>query len=226
MAKLNALELVNEVLKNVGVNTITSLSNLSGQSQLAWDALNEAIAELALEDHWKPLEAAGTITLSSNTNTYTQPSDMIDFDKDSFRYNEAKTIPFKAPNEVDREYITQTNTGSPEVIFEFEGYWNIQKIPDSSADGKLIKYRYWKRPSLLDTSTETGTCWVPEGFDKSVLVNLATFKVLHYRNNPEAVIYYRKVYGDAKEGIEGNLLKMKRIYRSPALKRVRVTAYF
>ena len=226
MAKLTALELLNEVLRNVGDETVSSLSNLSGQKLLAWNALNEALLDITTSEQWKPLETWGEITLATGTSTYAKPSDMYDFDRNSFRYNEAKTIFYKTPQEVDREYVTQTNTGSPEVIYEFGDYWYVIKIPGTNENGKTIKYRYWKLPSLLSTDTETGTCWLPEGFDRTVLVNLATFKVLHYRNNPEAAIYYQKVYGDPKRGIEGSFTKLVRLYRSPTMKRVRVTAYF
>lgn len=226
MAKLNALELLNEVLRNIGSDTVSDLTSLTGEKLRAFNALNEVILDIGTGDKWRPLERTATITLSSNTNTYTQSSDMVFFDKDSFRYNEAKKIFYKTPQQYDREYVTQTDTGSPSVISDYGGYWHIQKVPSSDVDGKKIAYRYWARPSLLETATETGTSWFPEGFDRTVLVNLATFKVLHYRNNPEAGIYWQKVYGDPQKRMEGSLNKMKRAYRSPILTHIRVTAYF
>ena len=224
MAKLTALEILNEVLQNAGLPTVSALTALTGIQNVAWDAINEVIQDLGTSDHWKTLEASGAITLGSNTSTYSTATDQADVDYESFRYNQTKKLPYRTPQEFDRQYLTQTSTGTPNVITEFGGYWRPYYIPDVAAHGKIISYRYWSKPTLLTTATSTGTCWIPETYDRTVLVNLATYRVLHYRGHPEAQVYYQKVYGGQNE--EGSIVKFKRIHRSPSLTRLPVTEWF
>jgi len=227
MAKLTALQIVNKVLRNCGLisRDLSSLSNLNVMQTLVLDAINESILEIGLSEHWKPLEATGTITLVADQQDYTQPSDMNDFDKKSFIYSGDDTnVEYYTPQEVDELYPSRDATGAPKIIWEFEGKWNVYYIPSSGQEGETITYRYWKIPTTFDGSDDDATCWFPEGFDKLVLVNHATYKVLHYRGNAEAQIYYLKVFGDLYRRIEGTLDKMRHIWMSPKISRVRVTA--
>lgn len=231
MAKLNALQLLNQVLQNIGENTVSDLTSLSGIKLLAWDALNEVILDLATDDHWRPLEATGTTTLLTDTYTYTEPSDILgEPDKDSFRVDDKSdsNIELLTPQEWDALYpegIGTSKTGQPTKVTRYGSVFIYNKRPTASENGKIVYFRYWSIPSLLSTATSTGTCWIPEGFDRTVLVNLATFKVLHYKQNEEAAVYSMKVYGSPNEKLEGSLDKMRKAYRSPILK-PRVTYVF
>jgi hypothetical protein len=214
MAKSTALQLVNKILSNLGESQLSSLTGLSGISLLVFNTLNEVLYEIAFEYKYSPLEEDGTITLLTGTSTYTVPTDMYAFDKDSFRYNEEKEVKYYTPQRFDREYVTQTNTGIPDKIWKWKDYWRPYPIPSSSANNKTIKYRYWTFPTTYATATPSGTSWIPEGFDITMLADYVTFKIMHYKHNEEAPIYYAKVWGDGKEN-EGSLARFKRLYGSP-----------
>lgn len=216
MAKSTALGIVNKVLENLGESQQTVLTSLSGLSLLVFNTINEILYELEQEYRFSALEADGTITLSTGVTTYALPSDIRHFDKDSFRYNEQSRIPYYTPQRFDREYQTQTSTGIPDKILKWLEYWKPYPIPSSSADNKTIKYRYWKIPTLLATASPTGTCWIPEGFDLTMLADYVTYKVMHYLHNEEASIYYAKVFGDGRLN-EGSLARFKSIYGSPQI---------
>ena len=218
MAKQTILQLVNKVLENLGESSsLSALTSLSGLSLLTFNTFNEVLYDLSTEHTYQPLEEDGTITLASGTATYAQPTDMNMFDKDSFRYNEESRIPYYTPQRFDRQYITQTDTGIHAVVTNWKGYWKPYKIPDANADTKTIKYRYWKLHTILSTDTATATCWMPEGYDVTLLANLVTYKVLHYKNNPEAAVYYEKVYGTPRGMNEGSLAKFNAQWGSPII---------
>ena len=216
MAKSTGLQIVNKVLKNLGESTVSDLLSLAGISLMVFDTVNELLYDLATEYKYAPLEEDGTITLSTGIASTPLPSDMYDFDKDSFRYDNSKYIDYMTPQRFDREYITQTNSGTPDAITKWKDVWKPYPIPASGANGKAINYRYWKIPTIFATATPTGTCWMPEGFDLTLLADYVTFKVLHYKHNEEALTYYTKVWGDGKLN-EGSLARFKAIYGSPQL---------
>ena len=215
MAKQSALQLVNKVLENLGeTSNLTVLTSLSGLSLMVFNIINEVLYEIAFEDHYSCLEEDGTITLSTGVSSASIASDMYAFDKDSFRYNEEAQVYYYTPQRFDREYKTQTDTGIPDKIWKWKDTWRPYPIPSSGANTKTIKYRYWKLPTILATATPTGTCWIPEGFDLTLLADWVTYKIMHYKHNEETPVYYSKVWGDGREN-EGNLATFKRLYRSP-----------
>jgi len=215
MAKQTALQLVNKVLANLGeTSNLSALTSLTGISLLVFNVINETLYELAFEDRYSCLEEDGTITLSTGVSTVAVPSDLYAFDKDSFRYDESAQVKYYTPQRFDREYKTQTDTGIPDKVIKWKDYWRPYPIPSASANTKTIAYRYWKLPTVLSTATATGTCWIPEGFDLTLLADYVTYKILHYTHNEEALIYYGKVWGDGREN-EGNLATFRRLYRSP-----------
>ncbi len=228
MAKKTNLELLNRVLRNIGEDTVSDLTSLNDIQMLSFNALNEAIIETATEDFWQPLESLGTITMTTSVYSYDEPSDLWRVDIYSFRQTDKKNnLDFLTPQEWDDEYpegIGTDKTGYPTEITRFGGKFYINKQPTSTQNGKYIRYRYWKRPTLFTTATDTSTCWIPEGFDETLLVDYATFKVLSHQGDDEAKTYYVKVFGDGKLQ-EGSLNKMRRIFKSGLLK-PRVTYHF
>jgi len=217
MAKQTALQLVNKVLKNLGESTVSALTSLSGLSLLVFDAINEVLYDLAIEYKFKPLETNTSISLVTATSTYTKPSTLMNFDRESFRYNESSKVHYYTPQRFDREYPAQTNSGAPPtIIFDFQGYFNVYPIPVSAANGKTIKYRAWVNPTPIDTASPSGTCWIPEGFDLTLLADYVTFKILEYKHNERASIYYQKVWGDGGYN-EGSLHRFRRIWGSEIL---------
>jgi hypothetical protein len=214
MAKATCLQVMNKIMSNLGETQLSSLTGLSGLSLLAFNALNEFLYDIAFKDRYTPLEADGTITLVTSTATYSKPTDMFAFDKDSFRYDDSAEVVFYTPQRFDREYKAQTDVGIPNKIYQWTEYWKPYPIPGTSANTKTIKYRYWKFPTVYSTATPTGTSWIPEGFDITLLADYVTYKIMHYKENAQAPVYYAKVYGDGREN-EGSLSMLKSLYRSP-----------
>lgn len=224
MAKLSALQLLQEVQLNNGLSTDTALTALTGLNYKIWQYIQEGIYSIGVNDNWSDLEADGTITLADGTATYTIPTDLNQADKYSFRYNESKNLKWYSPQEVDDIYPTQTGTGAPKGVYEWNGNYHMINTAGAAEASKTVKYRYWSIPTVLSTDTATGTSWFPEGFDRTVLVNWATFKTMQYRHQDEFKEYKRKVFGG--DGEPGYLNEMRRIHRSPSANRVRVTAIF
>lgn len=216
MAKATLLQLINKVLSNLGESQLTVTTSLSGLSLLVFDTLNELSYDLGFNDKVRPLETNVTMTLTSNVSTYAVPTDIFDFDKDSFIYNDDSQVVYYTPQRFDREHKKATDTNIPTKIYQFAGYWRPYPTPNTTAHNKTIKYRAWKYPTLYATATATGTSWMPEGFDLTMLADYVTFKIMHYKENPQAQIYYVKVFGDGKDN-EGSLSKFKRLFRSPDL---------
>lgn len=229
MAKITVLEAVNKVLKNIGeTGTLTVLTALTPIQLLAFDKLNEAIMDIATDQNykWKFLEKSGRVALATGTSTYvvtslTTGTDAIRFDLESFRsVDSGQNLNFLIPQEFDATYpagIGTTNTGYPQNFTEFEGAIAFDSSVGASINGKYINFRYWKRPTLFSTTTTTGTVDIPEEFQLSVLINMATEKVLAYLQNEEAKYYHLEVYGDGAEK-EGSFAKMKENLMSPELK--------
>jgi len=221
MAKLTALKLLQEVQLNVGVATSTALSALTGLNYKMFSFINDGIFEIGIAKDYKPLEALGTITLVTGTETYAKESTMNKVDKGSFRYDNAKEITYLTPQEVDSKNVCQTSSGTPEEVYEFGDNFNLVKLPATANNGKVINYRYWSLPTLLSTDTPAGTSWFPEGFDRTVLVNWASYKTLQFRHNEEYNAYYNKVFGAG-----GSILSFNRIVGSPSPKKIRVRGNF
>lgn len=217
MARQTSLQLVNKVLNNLGESSsLSALTSLTGISLLVFNTLNELLYSIAQEYKYMPLEEDGTITLSTNIGTVALPSDLYDFDPDSFRYNNESKVYYYTPNKFDREYPCQTYTGAVDSLTRWKEYWKLYNTPSSAYNGKTINYRYWKHPTVFSTSSTTGTCWIPEGFDLTLLADYCTYKILHYKQNDEAAVYYAKVFGDGREN-EGSYANFKRLYGSPQL---------
>ena len=218
MAKLTALEILQDVQINVGISTSTALTALTGLNYKMFSFINEGIFEIGVAKDYKPLEALGTITLITDTATYAKEATMNKVDKNSFKYDNTKEIFYVTPQEVDDRYPNQTESGTPEEIYEFGDNFDIIKKPKTANNGKTINYRYWELPTLLSTDTATGTSWFPAGFDRTVLVNWASYKTLQFRHNEEYNAYYNKIFGD-----NGTIHSFNRIVGSPSPKKIRVT---
>lgn len=234
MAKETNLGLLNEVLKRIGEPVATVLTSLSGIQLVAWDAIQEVIMEVAAMGNWIPLEVSNTFTLATGTNTYAIPTDMIKENIYSFRCpDNDDNIEFAIPKEWDLSYpkgIGTATTGYPTAITRDDDVFRLNKYPALAQNTKKIYYRYWKRPPLLQTATTTGTAtdvvsWFPEGTERTVLVSLAVYKVLVYKNSPEAPEYYNRVFGGQES--EGTLNRMRRQYmNAPARVKPLVTYPF
>lgn len=230
MAKKTTLQLVNNVLVNIGEPEVSALSALTAIQLLCFNKINDSITEIAslVGGKWLPLESpSGTATLATGTSTYAVPTDMAVEDTESFRVpdNRSRLFYYRSPQEWDADYpigITTERTGYPSGIIREGTVFRINSLPLAAQNGKLIYFRYWQRPTLLTTATATGTCWVPEGMDDLVLVNLATYKVMAHNGDPEAMDYYNRVFG-RNQNDKGHLDAMKRLYASSIRVNMRVT---
>ena len=194
---MTALALTQEICRNVGEAAPSALSALTGIALLAFNSLNEALMEIATDQHYQPLETLASFEISTASHIFACPTDLMEEDRESFRAtNIADLLTFVSPQEFDEAYpkgISSTDTGTPGTLTKIGESFYVNKKASTTASGDRVRFRYWKIPTLLSTATETGTCWIPEGFDRTLLVNYATYKVLHYKNNPEAAAYAAKV---------------------------------
>jgi len=219
MAKSTALEILNKVQSNLGeVKTNAgSFASISGLALLIFNSMNEVLLELANEYKYMDLETDISVTLSSNTATYTSSVALTEFDKDSFNYNNEKPIPYYTTQRMDRDFPIKTNTGVPKVAWYWGGYFRVHPIPAASEHGKVLRFRGWKVPDLYSTASTAGTSFVYEGHDLTLLANWVTFKVLAYKSNPEAQVYYSKVFGTSDGKMLGQLAQYKANRGSPQL---------
>lgn len=228
MAKLNALQALNRVLRNVGEAQVSSLAAISGIQMIAFEKLEEALQDITTDQNtrWRFLERLGAVSLSTGNNAYTitgitSGSDMQEEDKESVRSADAgRNIGYKSPQEWDVMHpkgITTDMTGYPDFYTRYAGQFVFNKKASSNENSKLIEFRYWAHPTYYSTATNTGTTDIPEPFDRTLLVALATLKVMAYLGNSEASIYKVQVFGNGDD-VEGSLDKMKREWTSPRLK--------
>lgn len=217
MAKQTALQLVNTVLNNLGDVQVSTLAGISGAALFAFNSLNEGLYDIAFEFPNQLLETNASFSLVTNTSTYTKSGALYIYDKDSFRYNEQKSLAYKASKEFDIEYPVQTDTGVPRLVRDWQNMFWMYPAPAASENAKVVKYRAWSLPIPLNTNTDSMTCWIPEGFDLTLLTDWATKKVLHYRHNEEESIYGVKIWGEERadgRGDQGNMSRFMNLYMS------------
>lgn len=228
MAKLSALQTYNEVARNCGESTVTDLNTLSGLQNVIWNKIIEAIQDICTDEEAQLsfLEDSGEIPMTTGNYQYlisdlTSGADLLKEDEKSFRQSDAgQKITYLTAQEWDAKYpdgIGSDRVGCPTEYTRYGGYFVFNKQAGTTENGKNISFRYWKLPSYYDTSTPAGTVDIPEPFDRTCMVALATLKVLTYLGNEEASVYKMQVFGDGDK-VEGSLDKLRRIYCSPKLK--------
>lgn len=233
MAKLTLLQCVNEVLKRCGENEAGYTTNAGTVVTVVFDNLNRALTEIAQDTNLKPLESQGTITLATGTATYTPPTDFNTLAYQSIQNPNADNVNVNinmlTPDEFDQFYPIARRadrTGYPVAMTYYLGSFLLDSKPTANENGKAINYRYFKIPTLFTMGTDSGTCWMPEGYDRTLLCDYATWLTMEYMAHPKASYYYGKVFGDAKNAApEGDLSKFKRAFGAPYMK-PRVTYNF
>lgn len=229
MAKLSALQATNKVLQNIGeASNLTVLTSLSTIQQLCFDKINEAIQDICTDENtrWKFLESEGQIPMTTGNYKYlisglTYGADLMFEDIESFRQEDSSTrLKYLTPQEWDNAYIEgigASRTGYPNQIMRYAGYFVVNNQATATQNGKIIYFRYWKTPAYYAEASPSGTVDIPEPFDRTLLVPLATLKVMAYLGSEEAALYKVQVFGNGSD-IEGALDKMKRIQSSPIIK--------
>lgn len=235
MAQMTILEVFNEVARNCGEQTVEGLTALSGLRLLIWNKIIEALQEICtdLNCRYKFLESLGRVTLTTGNYIYpvtafTTGTDMMREDRESLRQADSgNRVKYITPQEFDDKHpkgITTDVTGYPDRYTFYGNGFVFNKQATAVENGKFVDFRYWKKPTIPSTATATATFDIPEPFDRTVLVALATMKVLVYLGNDEAAVYKAYVYGDGRDA-QGSLDKMKDIHSSPSIK-PRVTYHF
>lgn len=219
MAKSNALQILNKVLNNLGepATSAGSFASISGLALLVFNTMNEVVYDLGNDYKFQENEVDISITMATGVSTYTASVSLVDFDKKSFSYDGKVPLPYYTSERIDREYPVKTNTGIPQVAWYWAQFFRVIPIPAASENGKLLTFRGWRIPAIYDTASTAGISFIPEGFDLTLLANWVTFKVLAYKGNPEAQVYYSKVFGTADGKMEGQLDKYKRSHGSPQM---------
>lgn len=223
MAKLTALQSTNEVLKRIGESTISTMTALTTIQLQAFDNLNRALEEIAQEVDNRPLETDGTITLLTGTSTYTPPTDFRSLMYESVRQPDSKrTISVVTADEFDLAFpkgVDSGRTGYPDFLTEKLGKFFLDRQPTAAENNKTIRYRYQAIATLYTTATQAGTAWIPEGFDRTLLCDYATWLTMQYMGHPEVGDYHLKTFGSpGNNQPEGNLSKFKRKFSQPFLK--------
>jgi len=228
MAKLTALEVFNAVTRNCGEAVASDLANLVGLQLVIWDKIIEATQDISTDGNTKLqfLEATGLIPMVTGQYQYeisalTAGSDLMNEDRESFHsIDNGDILKYRTQQEWIEDYpsgIASTSIGYPSKFTKYGGYFIFNNCAGADQNGKNITFKYWKLPSYYSVSAPTGTGDIPEPFDRTCLVALATLKVLLYLGSDEAQYYKVQVFGNGGD-IEGSLDKMKRIYSSPILK--------
>lgn len=228
MAKMTALEVLNEVLRNVGESTVTILTSLTGVQYLAWQKITEAIQDISTDENsrWQFLESFGKLTLTTSNYSYpitgfTTGTDLMREDKESIiQTDSGNNVKYISAQEFDQKYpkgITTAMIGYPDEYTKYAGSFVFNKQSNSTHNGKFVNFRYWHLPTYYSTASASGTGDIPEPFDRTLLVALATLKVLVYLGSNEAAVYKVQVFGDGRD-VPGSLDKMKNLYSSPELK--------
>lgn len=220
MAKLTALQALNQVLKRVGEAEVSSLTSLTTIQQMAFDSLNRALQEIAQGSDLKPLETQGSATLVTGTSTYAIASGFSSIADESFRSPDAsRLVTYVVPDEFDKKYpqgITTARSGYPEFVTIVFSQLQFDRTPTSAENGKIIYYRYYAVPTLYSTATSTGTSYVPEPYDNTLLVNYATWLTMSYMGHQEELKYWSYVFGDTGDRKpEGQLTIFRRRYAQP-----------
>lgn len=223
---------MNNVLKNCGEATISATSGtLSTVQQVIFDNLNKVLQKLAIDTNFKPLETAGTLTLATNTLTYSAPSDFHSMAKDSIQNPNSdrpvENIAYLTPDEFDTYFpVVEIGTASqplrqgyPSALTYYQGQFKLDRFPTSNENTKLINFRYFKTPTLYVAGTDSGTSWIPEPFDATLLCNYATWLTMEYLDHPKKDFYRLLVFGDPLNRTpEGELSTFKRAWGAPECK--------
>ena len=221
MAQLTKLEILNKVLRNRDSTTVENLNNLNEDQQTTLEAIYDAEEDIAMITTWKLFKRSGQITLIQGALSYGIPSNFYCVDPTSFIFDDSDHVKYIERIDAKRLIVDPSVNGSPIYIYQHnETNFRIYKIPTAADDNKLIKFDYYEMPTLLTDKSETGNSWIPEPFDRIVLVPYATFKRMTAKGDPESERFRAEVFGNRIAGIVGSLKKMKRIHEDSSLPRI------
>ena len=152
----------NPILRDLGLDISSSLVNDAKERIL--DYINESIEELNILAKWDILKDQGTITLVTDTRTYTLGSD-VDVNRiigDRFFIDaEDSFVYISRSNQYFQEQVIKGNTGLPTVWIPFGknasqvDQIKLDPVPTSSENGLVLTY--WYTRQLTDLSADSDT---------------------------------------------------------------------
>ena len=152
----------NPILRDLGLDTGSSLVNDAKARIL--DYINESIEELNILAKWDILKDQGTITLVTDTRTYTLGSD-VDVNRiigDRFFIDaEDSFVYISRSNQYFQEQVIKGNTGLPTIWIPFGknssqvDQIKLDPVPTSSENGLVLTY--WYTRQLTDLSADSDT---------------------------------------------------------------------
>lgn len=220
MAKMTALQAVNVVLNRIGEAEVSVLTSLSTIQQVVFDNLNRSLLEICQDTDLNLLDKQGKVTTTLAANTYDPATDLDHLCFNSMRTPDGnQMIQYLTPEQFDAKYpagISSDRIGMPEwYTYTFQKL-TFDRACDSANVGKFFYYRYYSVPALYSTSTPTGTCYIPEGWDRTLLCDYATWKVMSYMGHAEEMKYWAYVFGEPQDrSPEGSLSRFKRKFSQP-----------
>jgi len=150
---MNALELVNAVLKRLRQNTVPDFANLSYYEADVLAQLNNVQAELWHEVDWPKLKSRYDLTLSANVATYELPSDFGRLIGKPYANSPSYAI-IEPIGDEEWQEITygKADTGTPYICRIFDANANsytskisFYYVPDSAWSGNKIYIEYQKK---------------------------------------------------------------------------------
>ena len=169
---MNALALVNAVLKELRQPVVATLANAEQYVQNALFALNATAGKLASGNAWPFLEAVQEITLATGTPDYALAADHDRILADPYMNDPAlRLIPRVSELVWGEETLGRTLQGTPAICHLAGGKIWFWYVPDAAHNGKKTFVRYQKKPAELAADADVSP------FDDYVLITGAVAKV-------------------------------------------------
>ena len=194
----NVLGIVNEVLRRLGVNTVTSLDGTK-LSRVLLQLLNEIIDDISDYGDWQEMYREASVTAVSSVGEYEvtvsgQVKNIYEIHwKDDVAPLEVRDIQDMrrlqrvAGNGVPRQFgVVGVNASSGNPLFR------VFPVPGTTAIGSAATFdiAYYQRPDLYTVSSTAAT--VP--FPKNLVVQGLYAKALLFENGGEVTAEYQMAY--------------------------------
>lgn len=153
---MNALALVNTVLKELRQPTVTTLVGANQYTQNVLSALNAIAEEQAAAHVWPALEKVQQITMVQGTQSYNLAADFGKILGPPYMNSPSmRMLPILGAREWSAETLGDTRQGTPFVCHLEAGKLWLWYVPDAVHDSKTLLLRYQKRPTALSLDNDT-----------------------------------------------------------------------
>ena len=175
MAKRTYLQLCEVVHRECGIsgNAPTSVANQSGILDDLVNWVAEAAYEIeALHGDWDFMWSQWSESTIADTASYTAPTDLGEWDMDSFYLNYTATTHKKLTPKLYKDWRdeyrqgTQTSNKSSLAIIQPDGTVRLQPVPDAVY---TLTADYWKVPTRMTASGDYSA--IPEQFERVIIAS-------------------------------------------------------